>query len=415
VLSGLVLYSGCALGQTGSTWAVAGTRAAVFADFVSNTGGEVEYWVEYGTSTGYGSQTAHGTQTVQKNIPGAAIVQIAGLQRSTTYHYRVCAQDSQQTGGPGCGDDKQFTTPNVDCGDAITANLHLSANLDCIGVGGDTTSGPSVGADGIDIDLAGHTIRGAGVALDNSGGFDDVTIHDGGLYAYGTALKLTGANRNLIRSVGAGLIQNPFTGPSTGTGVSIEGGEANAIRYSHLQGESAGVSASDSPGLVVADSTAVSGAGSRGGGTAVDISGDLARVVRNDLLAPVFVNGSSNRILDNHIHQTVGFGIDLFAGHDNLVAENVVSDIGVLPFMEDAGDGIIVRAEAVGSRLRDNVSTSSHDDGIDVRSPTTKLRNNRADDNGDFGIDAVSGVTDLGGNTASGNGNPLQCRNVFCG
>jgi parallel beta-helix repeat protein len=83
--------------------------------------------------------------------------------------------------------------------------------------------------------------------------------------------------------------------------------------------------------------------------------------------------------------------------------------------MTDAGDGIIVRAAALDSRLRDNVATSNHDDGIDVRSATTKLRNNRADDNGDFGIDAVSGVVDLGGNTASGNGNPLQCRNVFCG
>jgi hypothetical protein len=83
--------------------------------------------------------------------------------------------------------------------------------------------------------------------------------------------------------------------------------------------------------------------------------------------------------------------------------------------MTDAGDGIIVRAEAVDTRLRGNVSTSNFDDGIDVRSPTTRLRDNRADDNGDFGIDAVSGVVDLGGNTASGKGNPLQCRNVFCG
>jgi parallel beta-helix repeat protein len=197
--------------------------------------------------------------------------------------------------------------------------------------------------------------------------------------------------------------------------VRIQGGEANAVRHSNLRAEGAALFATDSPGLVVADSSAVSGAGSRGGGTAVQVNGDLARVVRNDLLAPVFVNGSSNRILDNDIHQTVGFGIELFAGHNNLVAENEVSNIGVLPFMEDAGDGIIVRAEAVGSRLRDNVSTSNVDDGIDVRSPSTRLRDNRADDNGDFGIDAVSGVVDLGGNTASGNGNPLQCRNVFCG
>jgi hypothetical protein len=61
------------------------------------------------------------------------------------------------------------------------------------------------------------------------------------------------------------------------------------------------------------------------------------------------------------------------------------------------------------------VANSNSDDGIDVRSATTRLRDNHADDNGDFGIDAVVGVVDLGGNTASGNGNPLQCRNVFCG
>jgi parallel beta-helix repeat protein len=415
VLSGVALCTGCATGLTGSPYGVAGTRATLFATFITDTDGQVEYWVQYGTSTAYGSQTAHGTATVSKNTQEARIVNVTGLQRATTYHYRVCAQDSTQKGGPGCGPDQQFTTPNVDCGDTITANLHLSANLDCIGVGGGTTNGPSVGADGIDIDLAGHTVRGTGVALDNSGGFDDVTIHNGGLYAYGTALEIDGANRNLIRSVGAGLIQSTFTGPSTGTGVKIQGGEANAVRHSNLQGESAGLWASDSPGLVVADSTVVSGAGSRGGGTAVDVEGDLARVVRNDLQAPVFVNGSSNRILDNEIHQAFGFGIELYAGHDNLVAENEVSHTGILSFMTDAGDGIIVRPEAVGTRLRGNVSTSNVDDGIDVRSPTTRLRNNRADDNEDFGIDAVSGVTDLGGNTASGNGNPLQCRNVFCG
>jgi parallel beta-helix repeat protein len=397
--------------MTGSTWGVAGTGAAVFGTVVSDTGGEVEYWVEYGTSTGYGSQTPHHTATVQKNAPLGVLVRIDGLQRATTYHYRVCAQDSQQTGGPGCGEDKQFTTVNVDCDDTITADLRLSGDLDCIATGG--RDGPAVGADGIDVDLAGHTIRGGGVALENSG-FDDVTIHGGSLYAFGTALALDGASRNLIRNVGAGLRQNPFTGPSTTTGVRIQGGEANVVRHSDVQGSSLGLWATGSPGLLVADSTGVSGSGSRGGGTAVLIDGNLARVLRNDLSASIHVNGSSNRIVGNRV-KGVGFGIQLAAGHDNLVAENEVHDTAILSFMTDAGDGIIVRAEAIDTRLRGNVSTSNFDDGIDVRSPTTRLRDNRADDNEDFGIDAVGGVIDLGGNTASGNGNPLQCRNVFCG
>jgi parallel beta-helix repeat protein len=411
LLLGVTLCTGCATGMTGSPWGVAGTSAAVFGTVVSDTGGEVEYWVEYGTSTGYGSQTAHQTATVQKNAPLGVLVRIDDLQRATTYHYRVCAQDSQQKGGPGCGEDQQFTTVNVDCDDTITADLQLSGDLDCIRTGG--RDGPVVGADGIDIDLAGHTIRGANVALENNG-FDDVTIHNGGLYAFDTALSLDGASRNLIRKVGAGLLESPFTGPSTSVGARIRGGEANVVRHSNLQGASLGLWATDSPGLLVVDSTGASGSGSRGSGTALFVDGNLARVLRNDLRASIYVDGSSNRIVGNRV-QGVGFGIHLAAGHDNLIAENEVHDTVVLPFMTDAGDGIIVRAEAIDSRLRGNVSISNFDDGIDVRSPTTRLRDNRADDNEDFGIDAVSGVIDLGGNTASGNGNPLQCRNVFCG
>jgi parallel beta-helix repeat protein len=411
LLSGVVLCTGCATGQTGSTWGVAGTRAAVFATFISNTGGEVEYWVEYGTSANYGSQTAHDTQTVQKNVSGAAIVPITGLQRSTTYHYRACAQDSEQTGGPSCGEDRQFTTVNIDCDDTITADLRLSGNLDCDHTGG--RNGPRVGAAGVDINLAGHRVGATNFALQNSG-FDDVTIRNGSLYAFGTALELDGASRNLIRSLSAGLLQSPFAGPSTITGVDIRGGEANVIRRSTVFGSSSGVQATDSAGLLVADSAIGSGSGSRGGGVAVFVDGDLARVLRNTLSAGVIVDGSSNRVVDNDVH-AIGNGIELFAGSGNLVADNNVHDVGVLPFMDDAGDGIIVRAAAASSRLRDNVSNSNVDDGIDVRSPTTKLRNNHADDNDDFGIDAVTGVTDLGGNTASGNGNPLQCRNVFCG
>ena len=397
--------------MTGSTYGVAGTSAAVFGTVVSDTGGQVEYWVEYGTSTGYGSQTAHQTATVQKNAPYGVLVRIDGLQRATTYHYRVCARDSQQQGGPGCGEDQQLTTVNVDCGDTITADLRLSGDLDCIATG--SRDGPVVGADGIDVDLAGHTIRGAGVALENSG-FDDVRIHGGALYAFGTALALDGASRNRIVNLSAGLRQNPFTGPSTSVGVEIRGGQANVVRHSEVQGSSIGLWATDSPGLLVADSSGTSGSGSRGGGTAVLVDGNLARVLRNDLRASIYIDGSSNRIVDNRV-QGVGFGISLLAGNDNLVADNEVHDTGVLPFMTDAGDGIIVFAEAVDTRLRGNIASSNHDDGIDVRSPTTRLRDNRADDNEDLGIDAVEGVIDLGGNTASGNGNPLQCRNVFCG
>jgi hypothetical protein len=85
VLLGATLAAGCATGTTGSPRGVAGTGAAVFGTVVSDTGGAVEYWVEYGTSTGYGSQTAHQTETIQQNAQHAVLVSINGLQRATTY------------------------------------------------------------------------------------------------------------------------------------------------------------------------------------------------------------------------------------------------------------------------------------------------------------------------------------------
>ncbi len=214
--------------------------------------------------------------------------------------------------------------------------------------------------------------------------------------------------------MGAGLLQSTFTGPSTSTGIRITGGQANEVRRSVLQGSSLGVSATGSPGLLVVASSGTVGAGSRGGGTAVAINGDLARVLSNHFRANISVSGSSNRIVGNDV-EGVYFGIQVTDGHDNLVARNQVHETVTLPFAPEGGDGLLVTDSAIGSRLLDNVVTSSFDDGIDVRNATTKLRDNRADDNEDFGIDAVAGVTDLGGNTASGNGNPLQCRNVFCG
>jgi parallel beta-helix repeat protein len=404
--------TGCATGTTGDPWGVSGTRAAVFGSVATNSGGEVEFWIEYGTSTAYGSETAHQTATLAKNSSQAQILNIDGLQRSTTYHYRVCARDSQQDGGPGCGEDRQLTTTNVDCGDTITADLRLSGDLNCIRTGG--RDGPVVGANGIDIDLNGHQVSGAQFALSNRGGFDDVTIRSGTLYAFDTALVLENASRNRVVAVGAGLLQNPFTGPSTSAGIRITGGDANEVRRTVLQASSIGVSATGSPGLLVVDSSGGVGAGSRGGGTAVAINGDLARVLRNQFAANISVSGSNNRIVGNDV-EGVYFGIQVTAGHDNLVAGNQVHETVTLPFAPDGGDGILVADTAIGSRLRDNVVTSSFDDGIDVRNATTKLRDNRADDNEDFGIDAVPGVIDLGGNAASGNGNPLQCRNVFCG
>ena len=64
------------------------------------------YWAEYGRTRRNGSESEHRTTNTSQNTPVEVRVDITGLARSTRYHYRVCASDSQQRGGPGCGEDR---------------------------------------------------------------------------------------------------------------------------------------------------------------------------------------------------------------------------------------------------------------------------------------------------------------------
>jgi hypothetical protein len=167
------------------------------------------------------------------------------------------------------------------------------------------------------------------------------------------------------------------------------------------------------------------------------------RVIRN--AEGITVGGDENVITRNHVSDVPlseeggGLGIFAAAGHDNLVARNVVvraANVGIqvslLPHELEGGppavntvvrhnllrsnrDGVLVLETAENTLIEDNLALASADDGIDVDSPLTTLTGNHALHNGDLGIDAVFGVTDAGGNRAHGNGNPAQCTNLACG
>lgn len=71
-------------------------------------GNSTTYWWEYGTTTAYGKATAHfpaGNGTAPVPVAGA----LTGLSPSTTYHYRLVAQNQHGT-GPMYGYDFTFTT-----------------------------------------------------------------------------------------------------------------------------------------------------------------------------------------------------------------------------------------------------------------------------------------------------------------
>jgi hypothetical protein len=371
----------------------------------------VEYWAQYGTTTGYGSETSHQTVTTAKYDPVTVHVTMSGLQRATTYHYRLCAQDSQQQGGPACGDDKQVTTQTYGCGDTATTSFKLTGDINCL-----QEPGFVVGASGIDINLAGHqmyggiTVGGGGpTAIDNSGGYDDVTVRNGTINNFGFAVATKDADRNHILNINS---------TDAGDAITISGGTGSEIRHGHLFGRTSGIRVDHSDGLVVADT---SSEGVFGDG--LEITGDLARIVRNrfvrsngafPLASGVHLIGSSARIADNLVQGPWSSGIVVW-GLGNTVVDNQVHS-AAKPELPDPppelGDGIFVGVLSSGVVLRGNTSDGNEGDGIDVRARGTSLEGNSAFVNGGWGILAVAGVTDLGGNQGSGDAG--DCQNVFC-
>jgi parallel beta-helix repeat protein len=411
--------SGCATGQTGDPETVAGESAVVAGSVVSSAGGQVEYWVQYGPTTAYGAESAHQTIATQQNTPTGVRVLVDGLARSTTYHYRLCAQDGSQQGGPGCGEDRTVKTQSFECGETVSANVRFTGDAFCQS-GGAGSPGIVIGAPAIEIDMHGFEIGGivfvgggSEPAIDNSGGFDDVTIRDGGIGNFGDGIHLENASRNRILHVSS-------FGPQDG--IDISGGEANEVRHSNTFGRNSGLVATNTTGLIVADSTA---SGAFGHGM---VLGGLvgSRIVRSQVIAGgnpcctsvgIAVAGNGNVIKDNRIGGWNNGNIRLGSGADNKLLDNEVFD-GFFPFVEpgasdSAGDGIFVGALTAGTIVRGNHAHGNDGDGIEVQGTETRITDNTADANGDFGIDAVAGVIDGGGNMASGNGNPLQCRNVF--
>ena len=108
---------------------------------------------------------------------------------------------------------------HVRCGDTITANTTLDSDLvDC------PSNGILIGADGITLDLNGHTIAGddepfepcpvdqpCDIGVLNEG-HDDVTIQGGTVRGFGPGVGVVQANRNRLRDVAA--VQRCAGGPA---------------------------------------------------------------------------------------------------------------------------------------------------------------------------------------------------------
>jgi Right handed beta helix region len=242
------------------------------------------------------------------------------------------------------------------CGSTITKSTTLTHDITgCPGVG------LKIGADGITLDLDGHTVSAAAERNPKAHGIlneghDRVTIRGGTVSGFGAyGVRLSHADGNVVRDM-------QLTGNFTGVGL---------------------------------------------------FESDRGLVTGNTMAGSKFVGanltgGKRDRVVDNRIGGSAGPGVFVHSspaetGLKHRVARNVL-----------AGNGIEIHPGPAATRLVSNTITGAHGDGILVFEPSTLLRGNAASGNLAHGINAPNGASDGGANTAASNGLQPQCVGIAC-
>jgi Right handed beta helix region len=293
-----------------------------------------------------------------------------------------------------CASVASADTEQLACGAVVTHDVTLAGDMSCFDP---STPAVVVGADGITIDLGGHTVSGFrdGVGIENDG-HRGVVIRDGTISAFAQGVGLDNAVHNR-------LVRLTLSGQRFDA-IRMDGGSFNVVRRTVVNNSDFGsVLVRSSPYARIVDNTITTDF-TAGLGLLSDHS-----IVAHNTFAPgavggITVTGSSNLMVGNHVGGTGLIGIDVASGDRNVLLRNQLSQLS---------DGVLVEAPATHTWVIRNTADGANHDGILIQSPSALLIGNIANDNANYGIEAVPGVFAFG-NRASGNGNPAQCINVRC-
>ena len=316
----------------------------------------------------------------------------------------------------------------------------MTLHADLLGCAGD---GLVIGADGITVNLNGHTVRGdrvPGASAPDAGirvqGRHGVTITGGTIRDFDRGVSVNGGSGNRIaRVTGSG---------NSKSAIAVIASSGNVISANVTHDNDVGIFLSGSAGDRVQGNTSYrneQGITLEDAADSNDVSGNRVTGDGDGLV----IAASGNRITGNFVSDAVGcpdcggYGISLEAGQNNVIEANKVSrtlrdGIRISAFDPDQptrgnvvqgnrvsdamADGISVATSGDGpvgtTTLTGNTVSGSGADGIHIGSPATTVSRNLAVRNARSGIEAVAGVHDGGGNTASGNRSTDQCINIYC-
>jgi parallel beta-helix repeat protein len=297
----------------------------------------------------------------------------------------------------------------IGCGTVIRADTVLDSDI-----GRCRDAALEVGADGVTLDLGGHSVRGAIVAR----GRRDLRIADGTVVgdvilenvkrASVRRLRVRRGSIECLRSAGCAIAANVLTGG----GIVVDRsaiGVPNRVRGNLVSGaQSAAITVSRS------DTTQVTRNVARASelGIVLGHAADLL-IARNRISGSAETGltgyfGTSAVIVDNLISGNGGDGISLRTwGGETQIARNVA--------IRNRGSGISGSFVAHW-RVAGNVASLNGATGIVIGGSVDQatLIANRAERNGGLGIDAAPGVLDGGANRAFLNGAPAQCAGIAC-
>ena len=257
------------------------------------------------------------------------------------------------------------------CGDTIAADTVLTADVTGCG-----STGLVVAADGITLDLNGHTVAGkqAGFGIVVSGR-RRVTIQNGTVSSFRVGVSAADSSDVTVRHLAVvdGHDGVNFFHVSRGTiaGSSFTGNDASAI-FPETVSE-----------IRVVDNTVW---GNAAGFSAVDIAGGT--VARNEVWDQTY------------------YGLFFIDATGLTFADNRFERNGTV--------GMQISGESAGNLLARNRAWRNGANGIEVEAPGNTLTRNTAFFNGGFGIDAAAGTLDGGRNHAKHNGAGAQCAGIAC-
>jgi len=237
---------------------------------------------------------------------------------------------------------------HVACGQTILVSTVFDGNV------GPCSTGLTVGADNITLDLNGFTLSGTASPGEDAGisvnGRTGVTVKNGTVTLFDAGVSIDGGSRNTVTNMQ--LLNNRGTGAVFGDGVAVFQSDYNVITNNKVRNNGP----YDGIGLVVSnfnliDSNQI---------TDNNQSPNNTAGIRLENIAAQRLSSNDNTVTNNLVSNSGTFGIQVFAGGSrNVIRNNQV--------FSNRLDGITVFAGGNGNTIETNVARSNGGSGVYVR------------------------------------------------